>query len=738
VRPTPTAVLARRRALLRLALSADITMGLSVAFGLLLIAGTAQLLFGAAAAATVGVGVVVAIPPDSPAPRRGKLWQLFPAALIGAPLFYVTALVRDHPVALSMLLVVATFIAFLGAAWGKRGIPISMSIMFSMIFSLAEGAETGAQSGTSALASSLYMAGGAFSYVVYATIANAMLNARYRVQMLADALLASAALIRTQAAQFTPSAEEDGAKPAPLIGQLLQQQAVLADQLQAARNLLLETPETPRRQQLAAMLMQILELRDHLMASELDLDTLKRHPSQLELLAALRGELEALAEKTESLADALLLGRKPEPFDIARPDISASEASSAVSTAGDRDRSRPDSPSPSLLALGLVARIGYIHEEVRRLTELARGDAQPDLEVVYANWQMFTSPTAWSLRPFLALWHWDAPPLRHAIRAALAIAAGHGIALALPWGTHDYWILLTITVVLRGSFAQTIERRNHRVLGTLLGCLLAAGLLLAHVSRLVLQMVATLAQGIAHAFAAKRYFVTAVAATVLGLLQSQLLRASTSATFDVVERIADTLIGCGIAWGFSYLLPSWEKKQIPSLVARTLDAQADHVGKALALAPGEQNNSASELDWRLARREVYDSLSALVQATQRSLFEPRAVRPALEPLGRMLAHSYQLIAQLTAIKGMLLLRRERLDMTQLAGPLTQAAQTIEETLGALSPPRESEDVADTYLSAGPVELMDPLRGDLSPWLLRRLDLSIDIARKLRAEAARVG
>jgi uncharacterized membrane protein YccC len=293
-------------------------------------------------------------------------------------------------------------------------------------------------------------------------------------------------------------------------------------------------------------------------------------------------------------------------------------------------------------------------------------------------------------------------------------------------------------VVLRGSLAQTLERRNSRVAGTLLGCRIAGALLAAHTPAFLLLFVVTAAQGVAHAFAIRRYLVTAVAATVLALLQAHLLGAGGSLAFEVAERLADTLIGTAIAWAFSYVLPSWERGQLPALVARTLAAQAQHAQVALGLGQLVAVDDEAELAWRLARREVYDSLSALVQATQRSLFEPRAVRPALEPLGRMLAHSYQLIAQLTAIKGMLLLRRERLDMTQLAGPLTQAAQTIEETLGALSPPRESEDVADTYLSAGPVELMDPLRGDLSPWLLRRLDLSIDIARKLRAEAARVG
>ena len=46
--------------------------------------------------------------------------------------------------------------------------------------------------------------------------------------------------------------------------------------------------------------------------------------------------------------------------------------------------------------------------------------------------------------------------------------------------------------------------------------------------------------------------------------------------YEVSERIADTLIGCTIAWVFSYVLPSWERHQIPALVARTLAAQSNH------------------------------------------------------------------------------------------------------------------------------------------------------------------
>jgi uncharacterized membrane protein YccC len=389
-----------------------------------------------------------------------------------------------------------------------------------------------------------------------------------------------------------------------------------------------------------------------------------------------------------------------------------------------------------MLARGLASRVGHIDDEVLRLLALARGEAEPDLDLVRATWQMFVSPTAWSWRPFAGLWRWDAPPLRHAIRAALAIGTAYAIALALPWGTHDYWILLTIVVVLRGSLAQTLERRNSRVAGTLLGCLLAAALLAAQAPLAVLLVTLTLAQALAHAFAVRRYLVTAVAATVLGLLQSHLLNAGTSPTFDVLERLADTLIGVAIAWAFSYVLPSWERHQIPALVARTLAAQARHARVALGLGQLQAVDNEPELAWRLARREAYDSLSALVQATQRSLSEPRAVRPPLEPLGRLLARSYQLLAQLTVIKTMLLLRRERLRPAQIRAPLARAAAAIDAALTD-DPPAAVGGSGLPGAQEGPVALPDPFENDLSPWVLRRLDLASGHATQLRGDAEEV-
>ena len=413
----------RTRAMLRILLSHYVANGFSAALGLLLITGGIHIFIGQAAAAAASVGVIVCIPPDQPAPKRGKFLQLLPAALIGLPLFFAVQVLHSSPLYLGLLLVPGTFVAFLGAAWGKRGLPISVSIMFAMIFSMAA-PHTNNADGT-AIASSMHFALGAGLYLLYATAASALLNARYRVQILADTLLSLADLLRTQAQQFIPANTLEKFHTDKLLANILQQQSTLADQLQTARDIVLEAPRTATRQKLAAMLMQVLEMRDHLLMCELDLEILKAHDGHAQLLMLLGNTLEALAKDMEYLADSFLVNRTPLPVADRR------EILSGLQWNHQPTESIPSSQQLMLLGRSLTGRIAFINDEALRLVSLARGDAKPDLAVIRAAWQMFVSPNSWSWKPLTTLGGWDAPPLRHAIRAALAI--GTAYALSLAW-----------------------------------------------------------------------------------------------------------------------------------------------------------------------------------------------------------------------------------------------------------------------------------------------------------------
>lgn len=122
---------------LRVALSYYVLNGIACAIGLLLVSVLMHTLFGATAAANATVGVIATLAADIVGPRRGKLKHMVVAPLLGVPLFLAVQLLRDHPVQLGLLLVPATFVAFLIMAWGKRGGPVAIGVMLAMIFALS-------------------------------------------------------------------------------------------------------------------------------------------------------------------------------------------------------------------------------------------------------------------------------------------------------------------------------------------------------------------------------------------------------------------------------------------------------------------------------------------------------------------------------------------------------------------------------------------------------------------------
>ena len=710
----------RTRAFLRVLLSHYITNGIIVENWL-----------GAYAASLATVGVLAVTPPDVAAPRRGKLRTMMLPFIAGVPVFYIVQLLNGRHLELGIFLTFFSFLAFLAMAWGKRGIPVAMGMMFTAIFSIASH-RPGAES--AALQSTLYFSIGAGLYVIWATLANLALNARYRALAMADVLISLADLIRTEARQFRHQRACDKDECEALLSQLLKAQAALADQMQATRDIVLESPRTPFRQRIAGMLVIVIDIRDQLLASELDLDGLRTHPRHRHALAQMRSVLDELADEVDALADALFLGYRP------RPAIDRRTRIATIRSTHDYEQDGFSlGPTPAMLVRGIAHRIGHINDEILRLSRTARGEQMPNLAIVRANWQMFVSPTAWSWAPFFSVWGWKTPQMRHAIRAALAMGTGYAVSINLPWGgLHDYWILLTIAVVLRGSLSQTLERRNQRVAGTLVGCLLTMGLLGLHPASIVLLVVMTVAQGAAHGFAQRRYLVTSVAGTTLGLIQAYMLAYgdSSHATFTLFERMADTLLGAVIAWAFAYILPSWERGQIPAVVQRTIDAQIRHAKLALDPEQLKSVEDTPELEWRLARREAFDSLSALVQATQRSLSEPRAVRPPIEALQYMQVHCYQLLAQLSAVKALLVLRRDRLNLPEATAALENAIERIERKLGSLPIAPLNDSTAASTLS-DQVILPDPFETEITPWLLRRLDASTNIAIQIRDDASRV-
>lgn len=606
--------------------------GLGVGFGLALTFGLLYALFGEEIAVIASVGALVASIGDQTAPARGKWRQVTPLLWMAMPVSLAVELLRLLPAHadfwVGVLVCIGGFVGMLGNAWGARGAPLGFALLLTIIFGLSA---LPPEDLRSALVHAFWFEVGALLYGGYAIVEARLLDLRYRTQGLADALAELGTMLRQQAGRLDVASDRRASQVQALLGE----QAKLADKLQTARDLVLDKAEGARARRLVGMLIAAIHLREHALACELELDmqrSRRREPIDTAQAQALEDLWREMAEQIAQVCWSLFVGERL-PRDFAATFEAHRTQEWATLAAG--------------LPPALGAAVEGMTRQMHQLLRLARSDpdATPGWSATEARgWPRFRTSMRWPMGPLVRSFRGHSPVLRYALRVAIGLGAGYAVALHLPWATHPHWILLTIAVVMRANLQQTLERRNARLVGTFFGCVLAALVLSLHPPVLLEMALLAVCAGCAHGFAQVRYLFAATAATVMALMQGQLLHTATH--FALVERLADTAIGAALAWGFSYVLPAWERRQLPALIARLRTAQVHHAQIALA----GDDLAVGNADWRLVRREVHDSIAALALAAQRAMAEPHEVQPPFGLLERIQLRSYRLLAQLGGVR----------------------------------------------------------------------------------------
>lgn len=690
--------------------------GIGVALGVLLVQLAAWALGGPAAAFVASGGAIFASLADTPNVPRRSWRRITLAGTVGLVASTLVTLLHGHEFALGGLVAALAFVAALMLAWGVRAGPISFVPMLAIVFTMAAPPLVGWRAQLHHVA---WTAFGGVLYLGWALAVSHLLQPRYRALALAGVLEATAALLRSRSALLLQDRMRTEGEP-PLQAWMARQ-VTLDERLQTARDLLFESADAPDAPRRIAVLLLAIDLRDTLLGSELDLELLGHDAPAERLRSQLAATIDTTAAALDRMALALQLGQ---PGDApAVPHTQALNDAVAQFAA---------EPSRRTLAMALLDRSRHIVDDLGRMQAALAGIEVPQ-PLGARELGFFVSPEGWSpkaLAPHLRL---SSPIMRHAIRSAVALGVAYFLGLALPWASHPHWLVLSVAVVLRGNLDQTLSRRDARVAGTVLGCLVVLLLSLVHVPPLVSSAVFLVAAGTSHAFVNVRYLVTATAATVMALVQAHL--ADPAGGFGVGERLADTVLGALLAWGFSYVLPAWERRGLGRLVDRLQRGLRTLVKEALHWpVPGER-----DVALRLARREVYEAIGGIAASAQRTRAEPRSVQVPLYAMATLLTQSHVLLAQLAAVRTMLTRRGDRLDRAASEALLQQAQQEIDGLLAApdVAPPAEEADAGAITATA---DLRLPPLGPnvpLLPWLERRLGLAKQRARQVAGAAAAV-
>jgi uncharacterized membrane protein YccC len=684
--------------------------GIAVAIGILAVGAAFYFAFGLSVTVLAYTGALCASIVDQPGRFSIKPPIFLGVVVMTSAISLLAALAGGSPILLGALVAALSFVTALISAYGRRALGLGVAGVLALVLGIS-GQKTNF---AVALQNTELFAAGGIAYAIYALLAAALLDGRTRRVVLGEALRSFANYLHAKAAMFDPFEMHK-----PTFRAVIEANGVLSESLQNARDMIYAGRMTRRRARYAAALTALVDTFEQILSCDSDIQILRKS-SHRHLLRRMRGLIEAIASDIEVLIIQLSSPRAKISVGDHTPELRAisSEISRIAKSAAadvDEEIERAAFQSTNTKFVRSITQLA-------RLTELIGAhDKQfppkADLDIASFMQQETISPHV-----LLAQFSIRSPTMRYAIRLTCAMTAGYAITLLFPNYVHGSWILLTTALIMRANYSITRQRRNDRVVGTLLGCIIAAALI--HVLPGVWPLVViVLAAGASHAFGTVNYRVTALGASISALLLLHFMYPASHPL--LLERVVDTLIGAALASAFSFLLPSWERRNVPQLIRNLLEADRIFVEQALHRAPIERV-------YRLSRRNALDAITALSSATRRLLDEPGADRRHMATINQLLGANYLFAADLASVRTALLARAKEFDPAE-ADEVLQAARSI-----AL----ESLSLGQTTRKERPDHLRRRGMSELSatkalPFLRRRL-LHIERgARNVAALAARV-
>ena len=383
---------------------------------------------------------------------------------------------------------------------------------------------------------------------------------------------------------------------------------------------------------------------------------------------ALRLMLHRIAQAAGQLGTSLAQGKPPKPIQLA----------------GTLDRVKrrlahgdPHAQSALQHAAELLERIaGYFTvavevacgvRQTEGLAELARARAPEPEEAA--------KPGVWAvLRANLGL---QSLSFRHALRLSIAVAVAVWLADYLMI-ERGYWIGLTAAVILQPFLATTWQRALERVIGSVLGGLIAAGIgLVIHTPLGIVAVVFPLAI-ITLAVRGVNYTLFVLFLTPQFVLIAELFQTGGAPNWHLAGlRALDSVLGgvLGLAAGF-LLWPSWEAVRVPNQLARALRAHRDYLAATLGAAPDSVVQAA--------RRKAGLASNNAEASLQRLLNEPRRRPHAIAEAAMMMVICLRRLAGAAAAISLAPAEARAAAAGEIAVTLSRAEAVLNEAADAVA------------------------------------------------------
>ncbi|PKB17893.1 FUSC family membrane protein [Flavobacterium sp. 5] len=258
--------------------------------------------------------------------------------------------------------------------------------------------------------------------------------------------------------------------------------------------------------------------------------------------------------------------------------------------------------------------------------------------------EKFLTPQYYPISTFIENISFSSTIFRHSLRLTIAIILGGLIGKFLPF-QNVYWILMTTIIIMRPGYGLTKQRTIQRVIGTVIGGIIAFSILSLMPNHFILSILAVLCMLLGFAFAQINYTVSATFVTmyivfIYGILTTDYL--------DVIQfRIVDTLTGGLLAYLANHFLwPSWEYIKAPEYLEKSIIANRNYLKEIFTYYTQKGEVTTS---YRLARKNAFIEIGNLMASFQRMSQEPKSKQKNMLLLYKLTELNHSLLSSTASL-----------------------------------------------------------------------------------------
>ncbi|MBE7175436.1 MAG: FUSC family protein [Mucilaginibacter polytrichastri] len=557
---------------------------------------------------TISLGALCVSIADNPGPLVHKRNGMLFCTLFIVAVSLLTGLVNGSPVLLGATVALLSFFFSMFAVYGNRATSVGTAALVVMVLTMDKRYPL-----PDMLIHTMLIAGGGLWYMLLSLSSYQILPYRPAQQTLGECIMQVARFMRIKADFYT-----SGADFTPLFSRLVDQQIIVNQEQDNVREMLFKSrlmvkESTKNGRMLILTFVDVVDLFEQIMATHYDYPEIHARFERTGILSRIESVIRKLANELDNIGFAILSNNR------FRSRFNGVEELETLRLEIEEVANIPGIES-NLVLRKILVNLRNINQRISAIQSYF-GSSLPDNGLLNEQLELprFITHQDYDWRLLRNNLNIRSSSFKHALRVSLVTLIGFLVSKLFYSGTHSYWIVLTILVVLKPGFGLSKERSYQRLVGTFAGGIIGMLVLYFFPDKTVQFILLLFFMVGTYSFQRINYITSVVFMTPYILILFNFLGAG---DFNIVkERVLDTLIGSAIAFLAIYVIfPNWESEQLRDNLGEVLKANKRYLQVLLDLLSGKKVTWA---DYRVARKEVYVSSANLAAAFQRMLTEPK-------------------------------------------------------------------------------------------------------------------